>query len=153
MPTESATMATLDKAAILAEINGWSSGTLMATLGIEYTDCGEDFLEARMPVSKAVYQPMGILHGGATAALAESVGSAASCLRLDLSREVPVGVELSITHLRKVRTGEVVARATLVHGGRSLHVWEINIHDQDHRKVAWSRLLMKVIPKPADAPY
>lgn len=146
-------MANQDKATVLAELNRWSPNTLMGTLDIEYTDVGDDFLEARMPVTSAVHQPMGILHGGATAALAESVGSAASTLRLDLSKEVPVGVELSITHLRKMRQGEVVARATLVHGGRSMHVWEINIHDQDHRKVAWSRLLMKVIPKPADAPY
>lgn len=146
-------MSHAEKAARLARINAWSANTLMATLEIEFTDVGEDFLEARMPVGPAVHQPMGILHGGATAALAESVGSAASCLRLDLSKEVPVGVNLDITHLRKVKVGEVVARAQLVHGGRSLHVWDITIHDQDQRKIASSKLLMQVIPKPPDAPY
>jgi len=108
---------------------------------------GEDFLVATMPVGPAVHQPAGILHGGATAALAESVGSAASALRLDLSRQMPVGMELSINHLRSMRSGLVSARADLVHGGRSTHLWDIRIQDEQARQVAWARLSTMILDR------
>ena len=133
--------------ALLAKLNQSSANTLMQTLGIEYTDVGEGFLEATLPVGPAVHQPMGILHGGATAALAESVGSAASALLLNLETHYPVGLELSINHIRSMREGKVRARADLVHQGRSTHLWNISIRDEEGRMVAWSRLSMMVLAR------
>ena len=137
----------MDRAEVLDRLNAGSSDTLMATLGIRYVDVGEDFLIATMPVGPAVHQPAGILHGGATAALAESVGSAASALRLNLEQQVPVGLELSINHLRSVREGLISARAELVHGGRSTHLWDIRISDEQGRQVAWARLSMMILDR------
>ncbi len=132
---------------VLARLKEMRVGTLMETLDIRYTDVGEDWLTATMPVGPRVHQPMGILHGGATAALAESVGSAASALRLDLEREVGVGLELSMNHLRSVREGMLTARAVLIHGGRSTHLWNIGVTDEYGRQIAWGRLIVMVRPR------
>jgi 1,4-dihydroxy-2-naphthoyl-CoA hydrolase len=136
-----------EKQVALERLNAVNRNTLMETLEIVYSDLGDDFLEAEMPVSPRVHQPMGLLHGGATAALAESVGSAASALRVNLKTQGVVGMELSINHLRSLREGRVVARAEAVHLGRSTHLWDIAIRDQDGRMVAVSRLRMMVIEK------
>ncbi len=137
----------MDKSRVLERLNAGCADTLMATLGIRYVDVGDDFLVATLPVGPAVHQPAGILHGGATAALAESVGSAASALRLDLERQAPVGLELSINHLRSVREGLISARAELVHGGRSTHLWDIRISDEQGRRIAWARLSMMILDR------
>lgn len=136
-----------NKTALLAKLNQSSANTLMETLGIEYTDVGDGFLEATLPVGPLVHQPMGILHGGATAALAESVGSAASALLLNLETHYPVGLELSVNHIRSMRQGKVRARADLVHQGRTTHLWNISIRDEEGRMVAWSRLSMMVLAR------
>lgn len=138
-----------DKDSILERLNAGNTNTLMATLGIRYVDVGADFLVASMPVGPAVHQPAGILHGGATAALAESVGSAASALRLDLNVRMPVGMELSINHLRSVCEGMISARAQLVHGGRSTHLWDIRVEDEHGRQVAVARLSMMILERKA----
>ena len=139
---------TPDKQALLKRLNQSSRNTLMETLDIVYVDAGDDFLEAAMPVTPKVHQPMGLLHGGATAALAESVGSAASVLRINLQRQTVVGMELSINHLKSATSGQIRARATLIHGGRRTHLWEIRITDQNNRLVAVSRLTMMVLERP-----
>lgn len=136
-----------EKQHILEGLNASSRNTLMAELDIFYSDVGDDFLEATMPVTPRVHQPMGLLHGGATAALAESVGSAASALRVNLKTQGVVGMELSINHLKSVTTGQVTARATLIHGGRRTHLWDIRITDQDNRLIAVSRLSMMVLDR------
>ncbi len=136
-----------DREALLARLNAGNRGTLMDTLGIVYCDVGDDFLEAAMPVTSSVHQPMGILHGGATAALAETVGSAASALRLDLSRQAPVGLSLSISHLRSLSAGRVIARADATHIGRSTHVWEIRVRDDRGRRIAAATLTMMIIDR------
>jgi len=136
-----------DKQGLLDRLNRSSKNTLMETLGIVYTDAGPGFLEASMPVNASVHQPMGILHGGATAALAESVGSAASALLLDLETHYPVGLELSINHIRSLQSGKVVARAEIVHQGRSTHLWNIVIVDESKRQMAWARLSMMVLSR------
>lgn len=133
--------------AVLDRLNASSENTLMATLGIEYVAVGAHYLEATMPVGSAVHQPMGILHGGATAALAESVGSAASALLLDLKTHAPVGLELSIHHVRSISEGLIRARAELIHQGRSTHLWDIRVHDQDERLIAWSTLRMMILTR------
>lgn len=135
----------MDKERALAVVNGLLPGTLMETLGIRYVDAGEGFLEALMPVDSRHHQPMGILHGGATAALAESVASAASGLVLSGTGRKPVGLDLSINHIRSLSGGEVRARAEAVHLGRSTHLWQIRIVDERGRLIAQAKLVIMVL--------
>jgi len=132
---------------VLERLNATNGNTLMEHIGMVYTDVDDDFLEASMPVEPRVHQPMGILHGGATAALAESVASAASALRIDLSKQFAVGMELSINHLKSVRSGQITARAEPIHLGRSTHLWDIRIRDESGRQIAVSRLSMMVLTR------
>ena len=113
---------TFDKEKILQYCNQVSKNTLMQTLNIEYTDAGEDFLVATMPVNSSVHQPMGLLHGGASVALAESVGSAASMLFVNSELSEIRGIEISANHLKAKRDGMVTATARIVHKGRSIHL-------------------------------
>ncbi len=130
---------------VLDSLNAHNRNTLMEVLEIEYTEVGENSLTATMPVNARVHQPMGILHGGATAALAESVGSAASALQLDLETQSAVGLELAINHLRSLREGQITGTARAVHIGRRTHLWQIEIHDQDQRLIAQAKLTMMVL--------
>ena len=132
---------------ILDSLNAHNRNTLMEVLGIEYTEVDENSLTATMPVDSRVHQPLGILHGGATAALAESVGSAASALKLDLETQSAVGLELAINHLRSMREGQVTATARAVHIGRRTHLWQIEIHDQDQRLIAQAKLTMIILAR------
>ena len=140
----------MDKEHALAIVNGLVPGTLMETLDIRYTDAGEGFLEAAMPVDARHHQPMGILHGGATAALAESVASAASGLALAGTGRKPVGLDLTINHLRSINHGEITARAEAVHLGRSTHLWQIRIVDERVRLIAQAKLLIMVLESTPD---
>ncbi|NKI34691.1 hotdog fold thioesterase [Wenzhouxiangella sp. XN79A] len=128
----------------IERLNAHRDGTLMDTLDIRYRDAGPDFLVADMPVDERHRQPMGILHGGASAALAESVGSAASAMVLADTGRAAVGLELAINHLAAVRNGRITARAEAVHLGRSTHLWQIRIEDEHGRKVALAKLTLLV---------
>ena len=108
----------------------------MRTLEIVYTDAGEDFLQATMPVNPRVHQPMGLLHGGATVALAESVGSAASLMLINPEVQEVRGIEIAANHLRSKRDGIVTGTARIVHQGRSLHLWEVKITDERGRLIS-----------------
>lgn len=141
----------MDKERALAVVNGLLPGTLMETLGIRYTDAGEGFLEAVMPVDSRHRQPMGILHGGATATLAESVASAASGLALTGTGRNPVGLDLAVNHVRSVTGGQIKARAEAIHLGRSTHLWQIRIVDEHDRLIAQAKLLIMVLEAPPDA--
>ena len=121
----------MNKSEILEKINLRTKNTLMNTLGIEYVDIGEDYLTAKMLVTPKVHQPYGQLHGGATAALAESVGSAASNLFIDTKKQLINGIELTINHIKSKREGEVFATAKNIHKGRSTHLWEVRIVDEN----------------------
>jgi uncharacterized protein (TIGR00369 family) len=107
-----------------------SKDTLMETLSIRYVDMGEDFLVAQMPVNSKVHQPMGLLHGGASVALAESVGSFASALSVDLDKFEVRGIEISANHLKSIKEGIVTATARPIHKGKTTHLWEIRIVDE-----------------------
>ena len=131
----------------LEKLNRMIPGTLMETLGISYTDAGEGLLEATMPVDARHLQPMRILHGGATAALAESVASAASAAELDGTGRYPVGLDLGINHIRGVSKGVLTARAEAVHLGRSTHLWQIRITDDLGRLIAMAKLTLMVLEK------
>ncbi|MCA1750633.1 MAG: hotdog fold thioesterase [Cryomorphaceae bacterium] len=122
-----------------------SSNTLMETLGIRFVDFGEDFIEAVMPVNSKVHQPAGLLHGGANAALAESVGSCGSFIMLGDPDAGVVGIEINANHLRSVTEGEVRARGVILHKGRRTHVWEIKIYDATQRLLSVCRLTNMII--------
>lgn len=119
-----------DKVEVLKLCNKLSENTLMETLQIKYIDVGPDFLVAKMPVNASVHQPMGLLHGGATVALAESVGSAASLLFIDREIQEVRGIEISANHLKSKKEGEVFATAKIIHKGKTIHLWEIRIVDE-----------------------
>ncbi|GGW32544.1 PaaI family thioesterase [Arenibacter certesii] len=132
---------------ILRICNETSKGTLMETLGMEYIDVGENYLVAKMPVTPKVYQPDGVLHGGATVALAESVGSAASFIFIDAKKYIVRGLEISANHVKSVREGEVFAKATMVHKGRTTQVWDIKVTDKDNNLVSICKLTTIALPR------
>ena len=136
-----------DKEKVLQLCNDWSKNTLMQTLGITYTDAGEDFLEATMPVNASVHQPMGLLHGGATVALAESVGSAASLMFINPEKQEVRGIEIAANHLRSKREGMVTGTARIIHRGGSIHLWEIKITDEENRLISLCKLTNMVLPR------
>lgn len=138
---------TFDKEKTLEYFNRISKNTLMATLNIEYIDAGKDFLTATMPVNSSVHQPMGLLHGGATVALAESVGSAASLLYINSELSEVRGIEISANHLKSKRDGIVTATARILHKGRSIHLWEIRITDENDALISLCKLTTMVMPK------
>ena len=119
----------------------------METLEIEFVDVGENFLVAKMPVNSKVHQPDGVLHGGATVALAESVGSAASYVFLDGQKVFVRGIETSANHVRSISEGEVYARATIIHKGRTTQLWDIRITDKEGNLISICKLTTIALPR------
>ena len=136
-----------NKEKFLALCNEWSKNTLMETLEIEYIDAGEDFLKAKMPVNSRVHQPMGLLHGGATVALAESVGSAASLMFINPEKQEVRGIEISANHIRSKREGIVFCTAKIIHKGASIHLWEIRIVDEKDKLISLCKLSNMVLSR------
>jgi uncharacterized protein (TIGR00369 family) len=134
-----------DKEKILSMCNAFSKNTLMETLEIEFIDAGDDFLVAKMPVNPRIHQPMGLLHGGASVALAESVGSAASMLFINPEESEIRGIEISANHLRSKKEGIVFGTAKIIHKGRSLHLWEIKITDEEGKLISLCKLTNMVL--------
>ncbi len=126
-------------------VNQLSRGTMLEHLGIEFTEIGEDYVKATMPVDHRTFQPMRILHGGASVVLAETVGSYAANLCVDSNRFACVGLEVNANHIRSVRSGSVTGTARPVHLGRRTQVWEIRIEDDDGRLTCIARLTMAVV--------
>lgn len=125
-----------------------SVNTLMEVLDIRCTEVGDDYVKATMPVDNRTHQPMGLLHGGASAALIESVGSMGSTLVLDLEKEVPVGVEINANHLGGVKQGMVEAFGKLIHCGKRTHVWQVDITDMNTDKlICTGRLTVMIVPR------
>ncbi len=129
----------------LAELNALNSNTLAGHIGITFVEIGEDFLRATMPVDARTRQPFGLLHGGASVALAETLGSVAANCCVDSTRKACVGLEINANHIRGVREGVVTATARPLHLGGSTQVWEIRITDSKERLVCVSRLTMAII--------
>ena len=136
----------------LDALNAMSRGTAMAPLGIVFTELGSDFLRATMPVDARTRQPYGLLHGGASVLLAETLGSTAGMLSVPEGKGV-VGIEINANHLRGVREGVVTGTARALHAGRSTQVWDIRIEDERGRLVCVSRLTVAVIDLPGRAPH
>lgn len=130
----------MDKKYTLDFLNSLSKNTLMETLEIKFTDLGDDYLTATMPVNSKVYQPMGILHGGATVALAESVGSSASHLFVDTDKFIVKGIEIAANHLKSKSDGIITATAKIIHKGRTTHLWEIRIVDEENNLISICKL-------------
>ncbi len=124
------------KESTLKLLNNMCKNTLMETLDIKYVDLGDDYLVATMPVNSRVHQPDGILNGGATMALAESVGSPTSLLAMDRDKYSVRGIEFSANHLRSVKSGIVTATATIIHKGKRIHLVEIKIEDDKKRVIS-----------------
>ena len=136
----------------LEQVKSWTASrpTLADTLGMEITAVTDEYIEGRMPVDGRTHQPMGLLHGGASVAFAETLGSIAAALRVDQRKQACVGLEINANHLKGVREGWVLGRATPVHIGRSTQVWEIRItHEETGALVCISRITMAVIDLPA----
>jgi len=137
----------MNKTKVLEKLNQMCERTLMQTLAIEFIDVGTDFLTAKMPVNSTVHQPMGLLHGGASVALAESVGSAASILLVNRQKYDVLGIEIAANHLKSIREGMVFATARIIHKGRKLHLWEIKITDENEQLIAICKLSNMIVPK------
>lgn len=130
----------------LARINAWGANTMLETLGIRIIEVGEDWVRGTMPVDHRTHQPYGLLHGGASVALAETLGSMAAMLTLDPAKEMTVGLDINANHIRGVRSGIVTGTARALHLGRSTQVWEIRIENEGGQLVCISRITMAVIP-------
>ncbi len=128
-------------------LNAYNRNTLMEALGIEYTEARPGYICGRMPVDHRTHQPAGLLHGGATAALAETLGSMGSTLLADPSEYHITGIEVNANHLKGVRSGFVYGKATAVHTGRTQHVWNIEVTNEEEELVAVCRLTVLVLPK------
>ncbi len=135
------------KEEILEACRKMCENTLMETLGIEFTDVSENKLIARMPVTSKVHQPDGVLHGGASVALAESVGSAAAFIFLDANNVAIRGIEIAANHVKSVRSGYVYAHATVLHQGRTTQLWQIRIVNEEDQLVSLVKLTTITLPK------
>jgi uncharacterized protein (TIGR00369 family) len=132
------------KTATLELMEARSDNTMVRHLGIEFTEIGDDYLEARMPVDDRTKQPMGLLHGGASAALAETLGSIGANFSVEEGKRC-VGLELNANHIRAVKSGWVIGHASPLHIGRTTQVWEIRIRDEQDNLVCVSRLTLAVL--------
>jgi 1,4-dihydroxy-2-naphthoyl-CoA hydrolase len=131
----------------LEQLNKSSQSTMINHLGIEFTAIGEDFLEATMPVDHRTIQPMGLLHGGANVVLAETLGSMAASLTIDLSKQACVGLEINANHTRAVKEGKVRGIAKPIHIGKSTQIWEIKIFNESEKLCCISRITMAILDK------
>ncbi|WP_413701719.1 hotdog fold thioesterase [Psychromonas sp. KJ10-10] len=131
----------------LERLNKLNENTIIDLLGIEYTQVGDDFIKATMPVDNRTHQPHGLLHGGASVVLAETLGSVAGNLAVPANK-VCVGLEVNANHLRSVKAGVVTGIAKAIRLGRTVHVWQIEIHNEKQQLICTSRLTLAVIDRP-----
>lgn len=131
----------------LADLVPFGPSTMAEHLGMEWVEIGDDFLSIKMPVDNRTKQPYGLLHGGASCALAETVGSVASHLVIDPNKFICVGLEINANHVRSTRQGYVTAVATVLHIGATTHVWDIKISDEGNKLICISRLTVAVLKK------
>lgn len=135
----------MEKQNKLHQLNEMIPNTLLETLSIRFSDWGEDFIEATMPVSSKVHQPYGILHGGASIALAETVGSVLSALSVDFKKYKSVGMQMTANHLRPKRDGELTARAEFVKKGKTVHLVKIEIRDEKGDLICYCHLTNSIV--------
>ncbi len=137
----------MEKQEKLKRINDSIQNTMTSTIGIEITDIGDDFICGKMLVDERTTQPFGLLHGGASAALAETLGSIGGGIKVYSNNETVVGIEINANHLKSVRDGWVYGKATPIRIGKKIQVWNIEITNEDDDLICVSRLTLAVIPK------
>ena len=135
----------MDKEYLLEKFKEKTASTMVEALGIEVTDFGDQYICGKMPVDHRTKQPFGLLHGGASVALAETLGSMGAGMQIDLNTHAVVGIEINASHLQAVKDGWVFGRATAVRVGRKIQVWKIDIADEKENLVCKSRLTLAVI--------
>ncbi len=135
----------------LQSLNEWHQNTMQQHIGIQFTEIGDDYIKATMPVDNRTKQPMGLLHGGASVALAESLGSVASVLCVDPEKQTVVGLEINANHIKTAKEGFVTGITKPIHLGRSTQVWEIRIYNEAEQLVCISRITNAILEhkKPA----
>ena len=131
----------------LERLNSINENTLASHIGIEFTEIGSDYLVARMPVDKRTTQPYNILHGGASLVLSETLGSQAAAVLLDLDKQYPVGLEVNANHIKSISSGYVYGRVTPIHIGRSTHIWETRITDEENNLICISKLTVAILDR------
>jgi 1,4-dihydroxy-2-naphthoyl-CoA hydrolase len=136
-----------DQTITLEKMKVLGTGTMSEHIGIEWVQLGDNFLKAKMPVDHRTQQPYGLLHGGASCVLAETLGSVASALVVDHTKFYCVGLEINANHIRSARDGFVTGTCTPLHTGNSTHVWDIKIYDEKEKLVCVSRLTVAVLPR------
>jgi 1,4-dihydroxy-2-naphthoyl-CoA hydrolase len=137
----------LNKELKISDFEKLGNGTMSEYIGIEWVEVGDNYLKARMPVDHRTMQPYGLLHGGASCVLAETIGSVGSAMVVDHSKFVCVGLEINANHVRSARDGFVTGIATALHLGSNTHVWDIKIYDDIQKLVCVSRLTVAIIPR------
>lgn len=135
------------KGITLAQLNKLSLNTMVEHIGIEFTDIGENYISAKMPVDRRTHQPLGLLHGGASVALAETLGSIAATFCVDIKTQYCVGLEINANHVKSATSGYVFGTTTPIHIGKRTHIWEIRITNEAKELVCISRITMAVIDK------
>jgi len=140
----------LDTHISLEDMNKRNKDTLAETLGIEYTELTEDYLIAKMPVDKRTFQPVKLLNGGASLALAETVGSMAANLVIDREKYIALGMDINANHVRSAKSGFVYGKALPIHVGTQSQVWQIEISDDENQLVCLARLTMSIINRPPE---
>lgn len=131
----------------LSDLGPLGKGTMTEHIGIEWAELGNNFIKATMPVDHRTKQPYGLLHGGASAVLAETLGSVASAMVVDHSKYYCVGLEINANHIRSARDGVVTGVATPIHLGRQTHVWDIRIFNEEEKLTCISRLTVAILPR------
>ena len=139
-----------DKSLSIEKLRPLGVGNMAEYLGIQWTEIGDSFIKASMPVDHRTKQPYGLLHGGASCVLAETLGSVASAMVIDHTKFICVGIEINANHIRSARQGGVIGTVTPLHLGTSTHVWDIRIHDEAGKMTCVSRLTVAIIPRKAD---
>ncbi|PID69827.1 MAG: thioesterase [Flavobacteriales bacterium] len=137
----------MNQTELLVQLNNKTKDTLMETLSIKYTAIGKDYLCATMPVNAAVHQPAGLLHGGASVALAESVGSTAAHFSIDTATQEIRGLEITANHINSIKEGMVTATARPIHKGRSTQLWEVRIVDEKEKLISLCKLTVIILQK------
>ncbi len=137
-----------NKENLLEKLNTWGGETLAKTLDIRFTEIGDETLTATMPVNAKVHQPYGILHGGASCVLAETLGSTLSVLHVDTDKFAPVGTNINSNHLRSIKSGTVTGMARFIRKGNTMHVSEIEIRDEKGTLINHTTMTNAIIPRP-----
>ena len=134
----------------IREINQFCKNTLISHLGIEFLECTESKVVASMPVASETHQPLGYLHGGASLALAETVGSAGSLFSIDTEKYLAFGMSVTGNHVSSIRGGKVIATATIIHRGTTSHVWDVEIKDENGKLISVARVTNAIVKKQQD---